>query len=545
MKSKILMAVTTMLVVAALAVPIRLASQSQTTSFRHYKLIDIGTFGGPNSYVNPTPVIGSHNQVNKDGTTVGGAGTSIPTTPTSSGPICGGFDGAVPFVNHALKWQNGVTTDLGSLVGPANCSVATSINANGLIVGQSENGVIDPTLGFGEVRAVLWSNGVIHDLGTLGGNASFATTINNLNQVTGFALNRIPDAFSIYDSQIGGSSNGTQTRAFLWQNGVMHDLGTLGGPDSWGDFVNDSGQVAGFSYTDSTPNPVTSLQTGLPTTHPFLWEKDRGMTDLGSLGGTLAGSEIGVKSTGLEGALNNQGQVVGGSTLAGDLVFHPFFWTAPGPMQDLGTLGGDCGTAFAISDAGVVVGAADFEPGNCGKDPAQTHAFVWTQGEGIKDLGTVHGDNCAQANAINLVGQIVGDSRKCDLSRKRAALWENGQAVDLNTLIPPNSPLQLTDAFAINDGGVIAGIGLPPKCSLDAVCGHAFVLIPVCADGTEGCADAPLDPAVVQASAASLTQPTASLVDSPNLTAAEIISRPRYGSALARRNLRLGLAAPK
>src|SRR6516225_8036713 len=74
----------------------------------HYKLIDIGTFGGPESYVNPAPNFGSQNQINARGTTVGGAGTAISTTSTNNPVICGGFEGVVLFVNHALEWHNGV-----------------------------------------------------------------------------------------------------------------------------------------------------------------------------------------------------------------------------------------------------------------------------------------------------------------------------------------------------------------------------------------------------------------------------------------------------
>jgi probable HAF family extracellular repeat protein len=458
----------------------------------HYKLIDIGTFGGPESYVNPAPNLGSQNQINARGTTVGGAGTAIPTTATSNLAICGGLEGinVIPFVNHALEWHHGVVTDLGSLGGADNCSVATSVNANGEITGQSENGVIDPVLGVNELRAVRWKDGQIFDLGTLGGNVSGGTGINNRGQVVGFALNGVPDPFSIYDFLLG-SSNGTQTRAFVWdeKNG-MQDLGTLGaGNDAFAGSVNDGGQVAGFAYTDSSPNP----NTGLPTTHPFLWEKGKGMTDLGSLGGTLAGSAVAF--SGLEGGLNNRGQVVGGSTLAGDLVFHPFLWTKSGPMQDLGTLGGDCGTANAINDAGEVVGYADL-PGACDQ---VFHAFLWKKGK-MTDLGTVDGDVDSVALEINSKGQIVGTSNGVNFKVVRhAVLWQDGQIIDLNTVIPHNSALHLTDAFAINDRGEIVGVGVPSGCSADRSCGHAFVLIPCDDDhpSVDGCDYSLMDPKAI------------------------------------------------
>ncbi len=157
----------------------------------------------------------------------------------------------------------------------------------------------------------------------------------------------------------------TQARAFLWQHGFMQDLGTLGGNDaaSWG--VNESGQIVGLSYTNTTPNGTT----GIPTVHPFLW-KNGTMQDLGSLGGTLSipGSLdhfVGIR------VINESGEVAGTSTLAGDEVWHAFVWSN-GRMIDLGTLGGSSSDTLAINEAGVVVGRADFSP-----DSPYHHAVLW------------------------------------------------------------------------------------------------------------------------------------------------------------------------
>jgi probable HAF family extracellular repeat protein len=108
-----------------------------------------------------------------------------------------------------------------------------------------------------------------------------------------------------------------------------------------------------------------------------------------------------------------------------------------------------------------------------------------------------------------LKGSDRGISATCDFSTlRRAFLWENGSMVDLNALIPPGSGMQLTLAETINDRGEIAINGTPIGCGIVEACGHAVLLIPVCADGTEGCADAPLDPAVVaQSRAASGSAP--------------------------------------
>jgi uncharacterized membrane protein len=66
---------------------------------------------------------------------------------------------------------------------------------------------------------------------------------------------------------------GQQARAFLWDtNTGMQDLGTLGtGNDAFAQYINDRGQVAGYAYTNTTPNSTASCGN-IPTQDPFWWE---------------------------------------------------------------------------------------------------------------------------------------------------------------------------------------------------------------------------------------------------------------------------------
>src|SRR5579862_1625069 len=146
MKSRTLICVFVVALFAALAIPIQVAAQGQT-HFRHYKLIDLGTFSGPASYINPSFAQGAFNQLNNRGTAVGAAATTTPIPPPPPNTqICGGLDGTVPFIFHAFAWQDGKLTDLGALGASPDveCSEAVSINQSGEIAGRSGNGVIDP-----------------------------------------------------------------------------------------------------------------------------------------------------------------------------------------------------------------------------------------------------------------------------------------------------------------------------------------------------------------------------------------------------------------
>ena len=251
---------------------------------------------------------------------------------------------------------------------------------------------------------------------------------------------------------------GTETHAFIWQNSYMEDLGTLGGPDSWAAALNENGQVAGWAFTNSTPNPVTNI----PTQDPFLWHNGQ-MIDLGTLGGT-----VGVVGSfaGAGGAINSRGQVVGTSNLAGDLTHHPFLWNE-GSLIDLGTLGGDNAEAYWINDAGAVVGRADV-PGS-----QSHHAFLWEKGV-MTDLGVLNGQPCSTAIDVNSNRQIIIDTGICGVGGGPGALWQNGTLYDLNTLIPPNSGVTVGDVNFINDRAEIAVTGILPNGDQ-----HDLLLVPV------------------------------------------------------------------
>ena len=370
--------------------------------------------------------------VNDKGTATGWADTAV------FDPIFG-----IP-VFHAFKWDRGVFSDLGALTEGA-FSGSQAINARGVVAGFSTTGVVDPVFG-PDFVATLWrTNGQIVDLGTLGGTRSIAGAISGRDQVVGFATNAIPDPDNLGAAVIDLPSP-TQWHAALWQNGAIQDLGTLGeGTVSGAYLVNARGQVAGVSTTDST---LTVL--GIPTLHPFFWD-GREMIDVGSLGGVYSSAT----------SLNNRGQVVGFSTITGDLTNHAFLWDR-GSIQDLGTMGGTQSAANSLNDESEIVGEAFPVDGH-------VHAFLWKNGV-MTDLGTVAGCDDSNAFWINSRGQVAGASFGCEGSADHAVVWDGGPpAIDLNSFVPPGSDLVLVEAVSISDRGEIAALGVLPNGDTRAV----------------------------------------------------------------------------
>jgi probable HAF family extracellular repeat protein len=146
-----------------------------------------------------------------------------------------------------------------------------------------------------------------------------------------------------------------------------------------------------------------------------------------------------------------------------------------GVATNLGNLGGAMvTTAQSINDLGEIVGCADLASEVPGFPFVQFHSFLWTQAAGMQDLGTVGTDFTSFAAGLNNVGQVVGAS--CDdMGNCRATVWQNKTMLDLNALVPANSPLYLTFASVINDAGEIAGQAM--DISTGAL--HGFVATPI------------------------------------------------------------------
>ncbi len=230
----------------------------------------------------------------------------------------------------------------------------------------------------------------VTDLGTLGGTYSYATAINSSGQIAGFSYMPGNDV----------------THAFLWQNGVMSDLGTLpGGMHSFAYGINDAGQIVGASYMpDGTLKGV-------------LWDHGA-ITNLGTLGGSSSQAN----------AINNHGQIVGWAAALPDDLPHAFLWD-DGVMTDLGKLTGDVSSAYGINDHGQAAGYSDTIPGQF-----SPHATLWDS-EGMHDLGTLPGGAGSTGLGINQYGQVIGKAKVAAVDDSHYAfLWDNGEMKSLGGL---------------------------------------------------------------------------------------------------------------
>ncbi len=351
---------------------------------------DLGTLGGQTSHAVA---------INERGQVVGWSNLKAKDT--------SGYE-----ISHTVLWQNGKMRDLGNLD-------PIAINERGQVFGTGDRG--------GQEHVFVWQNGKLTDLGVLGilpgGTMSYGVAINARRQIAANSgTDAIPSSHAFvwqnrkrtalgalpgykYSRAVGINGRGEiigycytevdrngqpdEWVGFVWANGKMTRLGTLGGAESEPIAINDRGQIVGDSATK---------QNGY---HAFLWQ-NRKLTDLGTLGGRSSHAV----------AINERGQVIGWSFLkatdaSGDGIRRAFLWQN-GKMTDLGDLPGGTQTwPVALNGLGQVVGTSDFEPQDTEPGGLISHAFLWQNGK-MTDLGGLPGGGDYGPVAINERGQIVG-----------------------------------------------------------------------------------------------------------------------------------------
>ncbi len=345
---------------------------------------------------------------------------------------------------------------------------ASGINNAGQVVGSAIAG--NSSYGF---RTAPNSpiNQATDNLGDLGGNIpgpfTFATGINKSGQVVGLSTRPLPGA-------VPPSARGAFRTAP--NSPINPDTDSLGGITT-ATAINQAGQVVGFSFIYSN---------GPPNYHAFRTAPNSSFNpdtdELGTLGGTSGYGGMSSYAT----AINKSGRVVGYSTTdSGET--HAFRTARNQPINpatdDLGTLGGTSSHATGINRLGQVVGNSTTSNG-------ETHAFRTARNRAINpatdDLGTL-GGTFSEAVGINKLGQVVGNSTTANGERHVFLYDVNGELVDLNSLISPDSPSNFSSltATAINDRGQIVGYGFipngcQPSCnSHPSPDVHAFLATPV------------------------------------------------------------------
>jgi hypothetical protein len=310
-------------------------------------------------------------------------------------------DGSV----HATLWRGKTPLDLGTLGGPNSAVLWPSKNMIGLIAGVAETAVDQPLQETWSCRfffptrtgktclGVVWENGQIRPLPTLGGDNGFATSANNRRQVVGWAENTVMDPTCTGRQKL-------QFHAVLWGPAADQLRELLPLPEdstSAATGINDRGQAVGIS------GACGIAVGGVSARRAVRWEPDGSITDLGTLGGEGWNTPM---------AINAWGDVVGFANAPGtpvtDFVPRPFLWTRARGIEELPLLpGDDNGQALGINVWRHVVGVS-CNAGGC-------RGVLWKGGQVIDLSSHV---------VTGLVGTIVNAGDIDDLGRI------GGQALD-------------------------------------------------------------------------------------------------------------------
>lgn len=271
-----------------------------------------------------------------------------------------------------------------------------------------------------------------------------ALSVNNLGEIVGWV--RLPD---------------NRSEAALWASGARHLLGV--GNGSYAKDINDRSEVVGNSVSIGA----------------FRWSRSR-LTPLPP----LTSDDCGATAY----SINNRGQAVGFSTLAGEMRAIRWDGEVPVPLGVRTDLASRGSLAYDINDRGDVVGQG------WRADTGAPYAFLWAQGQMAdmgeqmmregRELSAVNNQRDAagyidgtaifwssgvvteiapaanaSAHAMNDRGDVVG------AIASQAFIWSHGSL----TMLPAVTPGSDCAASGVNDGGVVVGycrLNSPPYALL-------------------------------------------------------------------------------
>jgi probable HAF family extracellular repeat protein len=336
------------------------------------------------------------------------------STPVLSSPVV-----APTVLTYTQPKTKATILDLGIM--EPNASMSGSINNSGNIAGlrETKNWMITREDGGTQRRydweSYLWSNGVF----SMQNDKSRFSDINNNGDMVGYVYTPTGSGYSA-----------------VYQDGKEIRLGTFGGSYTSISDINNLGQVIGVSEY-----PV-AIGEDSGKERPFLWENGQ-MKEIVSPVGEIASF----------GAMNDHGQMIGSSRVAGAYDWHAIT-VDNGVVHDLGD-----SQLKDINNSGQIVGYKS------------AHPYTW-ENFVPKKLPIIAGRSGGMANAINAHGDIVGRiyEEEPELDHRlfeeyqyevltaayasQATLWRNGDFIVLSNLFADEGYI-LSDAYAINDRGEI------------------------------------------------------------------------------------------
>jgi probable HAF family extracellular repeat protein len=308
-------------------------------------------------------------------------GTQSRGTGISNRGLVAGWSNLANGTRHAAIWNGDAIDDLETLGGPSSTVPWPGINNTGMVVGISHTAELD-------LLNEEWS--------CEGGTHGFATGVNNVGQVVGWAETLVHDPTCNHARGTGAQK--LQFRAVMWEpkKGTKTELSPYPGDStSAATAINERGQAVGISgECDQAVGRFSARRS-------VIWEHGR-VDTLPTLGGTSWHTPMDI---------NERGDVVGFSNppsagdLAGDFLANGFFWAKGSPtVKRIRPLTGNTvSQPIGINDRRQVVGVS------FGGAPG-LRAFLWENGVvmNLNDLADVAPNVLLSAQHINDAGQITG-----------------------------------------------------------------------------------------------------------------------------------------